>query len=59
MERKLRKVRIGVVVSNKMDKSAVVAVKTKEKHPIYGEFVNKTANPRQIEVKNEYDRNST
>ena len=29
MERKLRKVRVGVVVSNKMDKSAVVAVKTK------------------------------
>ena len=42
MERKLRKVRVGVVVSNKMDKSIVVAVKTKEMHPIYGKFVNKT-----------------
>ena len=42
MERKLRKERIGVVVSNKMEKSIVVAVKTKEKHPIYGKFVNKT-----------------
>ena len=34
--------RIGVVVSNKMDKSIVVAVKRKVKHPIYGKFVNKT-----------------
>lgn len=41
-ERKLRKERIGVVVSNKMDKTIVVAVETKEKHPIYGKFVNKT-----------------
>ena len=35
MERNLRKERIGIVVSNKMDKSIVVAVATKEKHPIY------------------------
>ena len=42
MERTLRKERIGVVVSNKMDKSIVVAVKRKVKHPIYGKFVNKT-----------------
>ena len=42
MERKLRKERIGVVVSNKMDKTIVVAVKRKVKHPIYGKFVNKT-----------------
>ena len=34
MERNLRKERIGVVVSNKMDKSIVVAVATREKHPI-------------------------
>ena len=40
--RNLRKERQGVVVSNKMDKTAVVAVKWKEKHPIYGKFVNKT-----------------
>ena len=40
--RNLRKERIGVVVSNKMDKSIVVAVKRKVKHPIYGKFVNKT-----------------
>lgn len=43
MERNLRKERIGVVVSNKMDKSVTVAIKRKEKHPIYGKFVNKTS----------------
>ena len=42
MERKLRKTRIGLVVSNKMDKSIVVAVERKVKHPIYGKFVKKT-----------------
>ena len=42
MERNLRKERIGVVVSNKMEKTIIVAVKTKEKHPIYGKFMNKT-----------------
>jgi len=42
MERKLRKERIGVVVSNKMDKSIVVAIKRKVKHPMYGKFINKT-----------------
>jgi len=40
--RNLRKERTGVVVSNKMEKSIVVAVKRKVKHPIYGKFVNKT-----------------
>ena len=42
MERNLRKERIGVVVSNKMEKTIVVAVERKVKHPIYGKFVNKT-----------------
>ncbi len=41
-KRNLRKERIGVVVSNKMEKSITVAVKRKVKHPIYGKFVNKT-----------------
>ncbi|MCE5226584.1 MAG: 30S ribosomal protein S17 [Porphyromonadaceae bacterium] len=40
--RNLRKERTGVVLSNKMEKSITVAVKWKEKHPIYGKFVNKT-----------------
>ena len=40
--RNLRKTRQGVVVSNKMDKTIVVASKFKEKHPIYGKFISKT-----------------
>ena len=42
MERNRRKERIAVVVSDKMEKSIVVAVRRKEKHPIYGKFINKT-----------------
>jgi small subunit ribosomal protein S17 len=40
--RNLRKEKIGVIFSNKMDKSVTVAVKWKEKHPMYGKFVNRT-----------------
>ena len=40
--RNLRKTRTGVVISDKMDKTIVVAAKFKEKHPIYGKFVQKT-----------------
>ena len=42
MERNLRKERIGVVTSNKMDKSIVVMVERKVKHPLYGKFVKKS-----------------
>ena len=42
MERNLRKERTGVIVSNKMDKSIVVLVTRKEKHPVYGKFVKKS-----------------
>jgi small subunit ribosomal protein S17 len=42
MERKLRKERVGLVVSNKMEKSIVVQIELKEKHPIYGKFVRKS-----------------
>ena len=42
MERGLRKKRIGRVVSNKMDKTIVVAVETKVRHPLYGKTVNRT-----------------
>ncbi|MEN8136849.1 MAG: 30S ribosomal protein S17 [Bacteroidota bacterium] len=41
-KRNLRKERIGVVASNKMDKSIVVTVEKKVKHPLYGKFVLKT-----------------
>jgi len=42
-KRNSRKERIGVVVSNKMQKSIVVAVERREKHPIYGKFTKKTS----------------
>jgi len=42
VERNLRKMRIGVVTSDKMDKTITVAVERKVKHPIYGKFVKKT-----------------
>lgn len=51
--RNLRKERTGVVTSNKMDKSITVAIKWKEKHPIYGKFVNKTKKYRAHDEKNE------
>ena len=41
-DRKLRKERVGVVVSNKMEKSIVVSEVKKVKHPMYGKFVLKT-----------------
>ncbi|UBM61716.1 30S ribosomal protein S17 [Candidatus Sulfidibacterium hydrothermale] len=41
-KRNLRKERIGLVVSNKMDKSIVVRIERRFKHPIYGKFVKKT-----------------
>ena len=37
-----RKTRTGIVVSDKMDKTVVVAVRTKVRHPLYGKMVNKT-----------------
>ena len=51
--RNLRKVRTGVVFSNKMDKTITVAVKWKEKHPVYGKFVNKTKKYHAHDEKNE------
>lgn len=42
MERNLRKERVGLVVSNKMDRSIVVEIEIKKKHPIYGKFVKQT-----------------
>ncbi|MBQ7077781.1 MAG: 30S ribosomal protein S17 [Lachnospiraceae bacterium] len=41
-ERNLRKTRVGVVVSNKMDKTITVAVRDNVKHPLYGKIVKKT-----------------
>jgi small subunit ribosomal protein S17 len=48
-----RRERVGVVVSNKMEKSITIAVHTKAKHPIYGKFVNKTSKFMAHDEKNE------
>ena len=42
-ERGIRKTRIGVVVSDKMDKTVVVSIKTRVRHPLYGKIMNKTS----------------
>ncbi|MDR1130037.1 MAG: 30S ribosomal protein S17 [Prevotellaceae bacterium] len=59
MERNFRKERIGIVVSNRMDKSIVVAEKRKVKHPIYGKFVNKTTKYMAHDEKNECSEGDT
>lgn len=59
MERNFRKERIGVVVSNKMNKSILVAEKRKVKHPIYGKFVNKTTKYMAHDEKNECSEGDT
>ena len=41
-ERALRKTRVGLVVSNKMDKTVVVAIEDNVKHPIYGKIITRT-----------------
>ncbi|MBE5819961.1 MAG: 30S ribosomal protein S17 [Clostridia bacterium] len=52
-ERNLRKVMIGTVTSNKMDKTIVVSVKTNVKHPIYGKIVKKTYKLKAHDENNE------
>ena len=52
-ERNLRKVMIGTVVSNKMDKTVVVAVETSEKHKIYGKVQKRTYKLKALDEKNE------
>ncbi|MCR5610262.1 MAG: 30S ribosomal protein S17 [Clostridiales bacterium] len=48
-----RKTRTGIVVSDKMDKTVVVAVRTKVRHPLYGKMVNKTTKFKAHDEKNE------
>ena len=52
-EKSLRKERIGVVVSDKMEKTIVVAAKYKERHTIYGKFVTKTKKYHAHDEKND------
>lgn len=53
MERKLRKTRIGKVVSDKMDKTIVVAVEDKVKHPLYKKIVKRTYKLKAHDENNE------
>jgi small subunit ribosomal protein S17 len=51
--RNLRKERTGLVVSNKMDKSIVISVERKVKHPMYGKFVKLTSKFMAHDEKND------
>jgi len=52
-ERNLRKTKLGIVSSNKMDKTITVNVERKVKHPIYGKFLKKTTKFHAHDEKNE------
>ncbi len=52
-ERRLRRSRLGVVVSDKMDKTVVVAVERKVQHPLYGKIMSKTVKFKAHDEKNE------
>ena len=58
-ERNNRQTRIGVVTSNKMDKTIVVAVKDKVKHPIYKKTINKTQKFKAHDEENTCDIGDT
>ncbi|MBC8033678.1 MAG: 30S ribosomal protein S17 [Chitinophagaceae bacterium] len=53
VDRNLRKIRTGVVTSNKMDKTVTVLIERKVKHPIYGKFVKKSTKFHAHDDKNE------
>lgn len=50
---------VGKVVSNKMDKSVVVSVQTRVKHPVLGKFVNRTAKYKAHDETNQYNEGDT
>jgi small subunit ribosomal protein S17 len=52
-ERNLRKMRIGIVTSDKMEKTITVTIERRVKHPIYGKFVKKTTKYHAHDEKNE------
>ena len=53
MERNLRKVRVGMVVSDKMDKTIVVAIRDNIKHPKYGKIIKRTVKLHAHDENNE------
>lgn len=52
-ERNLRKTQIGIITSNKMDKTVVVTIKNKVKHPLYSKIVNRTVKVKAHDENNE------
>ncbi len=52
-ERNLRKTRVGIVVSDKMDKTIVVAIKDNVQHPLYKKIIKKTVKLKAHDEKNE------
>ena len=52
-QRGLRKTRVGVVVSDKMDKTIVVEIKTRVRHPLYGKIMNQTNKLKAHDENNE------
>ena len=52
-ERGIRKTRIGVVVSDKMDKTVVVSIKDRVRHPLYGKIINRTTKLKAHDENNE------
>jgi len=52
-ERNLRKTRVGVVSSDKMDKTVVVSIKDKVRHPLYNKIINRTVKYKAHDEKNE------
>ena len=59
MERNLRKTRVGKVVSDKMDKTIVVAIEDHIKHPLYGKIVKKTVKLKAHDENNECGKGDT
>jgi small subunit ribosomal protein S17 len=59
MERNNRKTRMGIVVSDKMEKTIVVAVKTKVRHPLYGKTINRTKKFKVHDENNDAQMNDT
>ena len=53
MERNLRKTRVGLVSSDKMDKTVVVSIQDRVAHPLYGKIVNRTVKYKAHDEKNE------
>ena len=53
MDRNLRKTRVGIVTSDKMDKTVVVTIKDRVKHPLYNKIVDKSVNYKAHDENNE------